>query len=137
MSGALNSLRGVKNCSMKINSLYIKKHISACLVLVTGLLAFGGNAQASPHASFSVNHTSGCAPLSVQFTSTSTGAVSYFWDFGNGNTSTLPNPTDLYAMAGSYTVTLIAYDAGGVGDTAGYSNYINAIGIPDADLNCS
>src|SRR5690242_2868028 len=108
----------------------IKKNLKLVLLLaqVIVLSVFSGDCLATPTASFSANQTSGCAPLSVQFTSTSAGAVSYFWDLGNGNTSTLPNPTNLYATAGSYTITLVVTDASGVSDTAVYSNYINAIG---------
>ena len=32
--------------------------------------------------------------------------VNYFWDFGDGNTSLLENPTHLYESDGTYTVTL-------------------------------
>lgn len=32
--------------------------------------------------------------------------TSYFWDFGDGNTSTAPNPTHPYAAPGDYTVKL-------------------------------
>ena len=34
----------------------------------------------------------------------------YYWNFGNGITSTLINPTISYASAGTYTITLIASD---------------------------
>ena len=44
--------------------------------------------------------------LSVDFTDTSTDADSYSWDFGNGTTSTLPDPSVTYADPGDYLVTL-------------------------------
>lgn len=47
--------------------------------------------------------------LTVQFTDQSAGTVQgYFWDFGDGNTSTQQNPIHTYAAGGSYTVCLIA-----------------------------
>ncbi len=46
--------------------------------------------------------------LSVTFTNTSTGATSYAWDFGDGNSSTEENPMHSYAEAGTYTVILTA-----------------------------
>lgn len=46
--------------------------------------------------------------LDVTFTNTSTDAVSYAWDFGDGSTSTLSDPTHTYDSAGTYTVILIA-----------------------------
>ncbi|MBK6837125.1 MAG: PKD domain-containing protein [Bacteroidetes bacterium] len=88
-----------------------------------------------PTASFTADQTTGCTPLSVQFTSTSTGAVSYYWDLGNGNTSTLPNPTNLYSTPGTYTISLIAYDGAGNSDTAVYTNYITVIGKPTAHFS--
>ena len=39
---------------------------------------------------------------------------SYFWDFGDGNTSTAQNPTHTYAEEGVYTITLTI--SGGEGD---------------------
>ena len=44
--------------------------------------------------------------LTAQLTNTSTDATSYFWDFGDGNTSTDPNPTHVYADTGDYVITL-------------------------------
>jgi PKD repeat protein len=42
------------------------------------------------------------------FTNQSQNATGYFWDFGDGFSSTLANPTHTYAMDGDYTVTLFA-----------------------------
>jgi len=49
---------------------------------------------------------------SVQFTDQSTNSpTQWAWDFGDGNTSFLQNPTHNYAAAGVYTVTLTATNA--------------------------
>ena len=51
----------------------------------------------------------GCGSLVVEFQDLSTGSPdTWLWDFGNGNTSTLKNPTAVYANPGIYDVTLIA-----------------------------
>ncbi|MFY7887152.1 MAG: SdrD B-like domain-containing protein, partial [Dolichospermum sp.] len=39
------------------------------------------------------------------------GSFTYFWDFGDGTTSTLQNPTHSYANAGEYDVKLIVGDS--------------------------
>ncbi len=49
----------------------------------------------------------------ISFTNTSSDAATYLWDFGDGATSTQPNPTHTYVMSGQYVVTLIARDACG------------------------
>ena len=46
------------------------------------------------------------------FTNSSTGAISYNWDFGDGNGTSDANPTHKYSGAGSFTVTLTATAAG-------------------------
>lgn len=51
----------------------------------------------------------GCAPQSINFNNTSTGALGYVWDFGdNSPTSTQQTPTHSYNEPGTYNVTLIA-----------------------------
>ncbi len=55
-----------------------------------------------PSAAFAMNINA----LSVVFTNNSTKALNYSWDFGDGNTSSLQNPTHTYATAGNYTVLL-------------------------------
>jgi gliding motility-associated-like protein len=64
-------------------------------------------------ADFRADNTAGCAPLVVNFTNTSTGAVSYYWDLGNGTTSVLTNPSGTYITAGTFTVTLTATSSSG------------------------
>jgi len=60
-----------------------------------------------PAAAFNVAPQEGYAPLTVQFTDTSTGNVtSWLWDFGDGNNSTSQNPSHEYSSSGTYTVRL-------------------------------
>ena len=42
----------------------------------------------------------------LSFSNTATDAVAYQWDFGNGNTSTLAKPLQLFTQTGSFTITL-------------------------------
>lgn len=44
----------------------------------------------------------------VVFNNVSTNADSYFWDFGDGQTSTEKSPTHVYAAKGMYTVKMLA-----------------------------
>src|SRR6478609_797999 len=84
---------------------------SLCFVVLffTAVLAF-----AQPVANFTANKTSGCSPLTVQFTSTSTGSpTSYEWNLGNSNSSTLQDPSATYVNPGTYTVSLKVTNAAG------------------------
>lgn len=69
-------------------------------------VAANNNGSNLPAASFSASPISGNAPLNVSFTDSSTGATSWFWKFGDGNTSNEMNPTHTYSKAGNYTVVL-------------------------------
>jgi PKD repeat protein len=57
-----------------------------------------------PEANFDVSVTD----FTATFTNTSINADTYSWNFGDGNTSNLPNPVHVYAEDGAYTVTLTA-----------------------------
>ncbi len=57
--------------------------------------------------------TSSVANGKVSFTNTSTDAVSYSWNFGDGTTSTEANPTHTYSESGSYNVVLTAKGSDG------------------------
>ncbi len=62
--------------------------------------------------------------LDFTFTNTSTGANSYLWDFGDGTTSTLQNPTHTYINPGIYTIILTVY---GPCDSSQAIQSVNAI----------
>jgi PKD repeat protein len=86
-------------------------------------------------ADFDVSPTSGVAPLTVQFTDTSTGVpTEWQWDFDNDNTvdSTEQNPSFTYTTAGTYTVKLTASNAVSNNEVI-KTNVVRAIGtiVPD------
>jgi PKD repeat protein len=65
-------------------------------------------------AAFTANPTAaGAAPLAVQFTDVTAvqSPTSWLWEFGDGTTSTLPNPSHTYAGAGIYDVRLTVTNA--------------------------
>ncbi len=91
---------------------------------------------AAPVANFSGTPTTGSAPLTVNFTDLSTGSpTSWSWNFGDGGTSTLQNPSHIYSAAGQYTVSLTATNGTGP-NTATKTNYITvSAAAPVADFS--
>lgn len=55
----------------------------------------------------------GIAPLIVNFSNNSQNTTTYFWDFGDGNTSTDFAPTHIYSENGTYVVVLTSINSGG------------------------
>ena len=83
-------------------------------------------------AFFNTDTTSGCAPLTVNFTQYSIGATNWHWDLGNGEVSTDQNVTTTYDTAGIYTATLFA-DNGCSFDTVSVD--ITVLASPPADFD--
>ncbi|MEO6452780.1 MAG: PKD domain-containing protein [Ginsengibacter sp.] len=92
-----------------------------------------------PGASFLMSDSvSNCPPLVVNFTNTSTNAITSSWDFGDGTTSLINNPSHFYAVPGIYNVTLKVSSHGNCIDQStkqivvkgpsGSFNYTNIIG---------
>jgi cytochrome c len=76
----------------------------------------GGDAR--PKAKISADPTSGPAPLEVAFSSEGSvhpggQTLTYEWAFGDGGTSTEPNPAHTYTEAGNYTARLTVTDEDG------------------------
>lgn len=67
-----------------------------------------------PIADFDADTTSG----SVQFTDLSQNADEWYWDFGDGNSSTGQFPVHTYSAAGNYTVTLTVSNEDGTASKA-------------------
>jgi gliding motility-associated-like protein len=84
-----------------------------------------------PVASFYMNDSvSICPPLMVNFFNTSTGSISWQWDLGDGSSSVLFSPSDLYTGTGYDTVMLIAVNAYGCRDTV--YGHVNLFGYAGA-----
>ena len=79
-----------------------------------------------PIAAFNATDTAICIGQLCSFINTSSGTtLSYSWDFGDGGTSTQPNPTHAYSQTGTYTVQLIVFDPSGCRDTLVRTGYID------------
>ena len=85
-----------------------------------------GNSQCT--ADFSGSPLFGCGPLTTNFTDASTNAVTWNWNFGDGNTSNLQNPSHTYSTPGIHTVALTITSGGGCSDTRTRSSYVQVIG---------
>jgi len=86
-------------------------------------------------AGFTTNTTTLQSGQSVQFTNTSSNAVSYLWTFDGGtpSSSTAQNPVVTYPNNGTYSVQLVAYGANNT-DTELKTNYITVID-PNAEVD--
>jgi PKD repeat protein len=78
------------------------------------------------NSAMSVDYSSGCTPLAVQFTDISNGALTWNWSFGDGDTSTLQNPSHTYTTNGTYDVMLICTFPSGCTDTTFYNDFITS-----------
>ena len=99
------------------------------------------NIFCSPVASFNASPLSGCIPLNVLFTSTTTlGSApisTYFWDYGDGNTGNLNPVNHNYTISGCKNVTLIVTDANGCNDDTTMANLICIDDQPSASFTSS
>jgi len=60
---------------------------------------------------FDMIGSSGCAPITVNFTNNNPGMLSYLWNFGNGNISLSENPApQVYTTPGDYLVQYTAWN---------------------------
>lgn len=98
----------------------------------------------TPTANITSNSNNSCqAPFLVNFNSNaSPDAISYLWNFGDGNTSTGINPSNNYQAPGNFTVRLIVNNAFGCPDTFIRSNFIQIAPtvvsfIPDSLGGCA
>jgi len=77
----------------------------------------------------------GCAPYDAVFDNTSQGGQQFFWDFGDGTTSTAASPTHLYTLPGTYLVTLIAIDSSTCNIVDSFRFTITVYSLPTADFS--
>ena len=66
----------------------------------------------SSNLGFNMSSSVVCTPATINFTNNNVGMLSYFWDFGNGNTSNIEQPVDqIYSQSGQYIVQYSAIQA--------------------------
>jgi PKD repeat protein len=83
-----------------------------------------------PVANFTGSPTNGMTPLTVNFADNSSGSpTSWAWTFGDGGSSAAQNPSHIYTVAGTYSVTLQATNALG-SNTLTKANYITVTPPP-------
>ena len=99
------------------------------LVLIAMFLSCSATPQVT--ADFTtITSTTGCGSLVVEFKDLSVGGpTSWLWDFGNGNTSTLKEPTTIYSIPGLYDVKLTVSDSNSI-DTKTILSYIEVYQNP-------
>lgn len=94
-------------------------------------------ADPAPVIAFSGDETVSCEePFTVNFTNESTGdymPFTYEWDFGDGGTSTLENPSHEYLVYGDYDVTLTATNTFGCSTTLTIDDFVQI--DPDVDVD--
>lgn len=124
---------GTYNVQLTVNSINGCTNVKDTIIVIHPL----------PVASYTVIDT--CIYDSAAFNNTTTltpgNIVSWSWDFGDGNSSTLKSPSNLYSNYGTYTVDLIALsDSGctdiGTGSVTIYPQPIMGF-IPTSPAGCS
>ena len=112
----------------------MKNLIWILIIICTPLI----NLSAQVTADFTADSTKSCKSMVVSFTNNSvpSSGLTYAWDFGNGNTSVIENPSVAYTQAGSYSVKLVVTD-GVNSDTVIKTNYITIYSVPEVNTEIS
>jgi gliding motility-associated-like protein len=92
---------------------------------------------ANPLPSFTPSATSGCAPMTINFTNNSVDSESCVWVFSNGETSTSCNPSITFTQGGCYDVSLTTTNSFGCVNTFGASSIICIEDLPNANFTAN
>ena len=121
-------LSGSTSYSYRVRAIDAAGNLSAYSAVASATTA--APLVAAPTANFTATPVSGTAPLTVNFTSTSSGTIdTYAWDFGDGTTSTVPNPSKVFSTPGTYSVVLTVTGPGG-SNTVTKGNIITVSSAP-------
>ncbi|MBK9283898.1 MAG: PKD domain-containing protein [Sphingobacteriaceae bacterium] len=119
---------GFYNVSLTVASAFCSATITKTLTV-----------NVKPVADFTMSPLTGCSPLAVNFTNTSTNASLFLWNFGTTptNTSNLVNPsftfTNNLLVNADFTITVIATSSAGCVDSIKKS--INVFPTPQTSFN--
>jgi|GEM_PF-2115353 len=109
---------GDGNTSTMQNPMHTYSSPGTYTVCLTAINACGSNIICQPVNAICPTPTSAYSFTTNQLTATFTdgttgGPLGWFWDFGDGGTSTLQNPSHTYAVGGTYTVCLVTVNSCG------------------------
>jgi PKD repeat protein len=129
--GASNS--GLAN--VRVDMLQLRTSDKLVIAATHGRGLFSSDLFTSPTALFSAESVLGYIGSNINFVSSSYKATSWLWDFGDGQTSTLENPTHVYFSAGRYNITLTINGGAASLTKTSYIHILPNRGIPYAPAN--
>ena len=131
--GALRTSYKIKTLVKRTNTTLLKAGGLWVIALMGSIYALAQN----PVANFTANVTSGCGPLTVQFTDQSTGSpTGWNWEFSNGTLSSVQNPGVTFNAPGTYSVKLVVLNANGISQLERI-DYITVFPSPTADFSAN
>lgn len=86
----------------------------------------------SPNANFAIDLACANTVLPIENLSTSTETPTYLWNFDDGTTSGLANPSKNYATIGVYTISLLVTNSNGCADST--QSLVNVFATPVSSL---
>lgn len=126
--------------SLFLLSILLTVLLPACAAALPGTDTTSGYITVTnpPVADFFTSTRYGPSPFTVSFSDSSRGyaPMTYRWDFGDGGTSEMQNPTHTYTNDGEYTVTLTVKNQYGT-DTRTKPAYVGAGIPPVADFSAA
>lgn len=138
-NGTISSGQG--NDSLLVNWTIGTGYVSVTAVdIATGCISMPDSCQPSvlpaPTAAFTSTSVDGFDPNHeffdlYTFTDQSTGASTWDWYFGDGNTSSNQNPINVYTTTGFYNVSLVVTNAAGCSDSINVEVPVGGILVPN------
>ena len=125
----LNAYSGMNGVVIRFES--VNNGIAGNNLFIDNINITGDQSSSPPTASFNAQ-SSVCVGDFIQFSNNSLGGSSYVWDFGDGSSSDIMNPTHEYTSVGTYNVQLTVINAFG-SDT--FSQTIIVGSIPTVEIS--
>ena len=87
------------------------------------------------YSNFIIDINNGCQGMQVSFTDITTNSPdTWFWDFGDGSTSNVQNPTHIFSNAGVFDITLTTSKGGQCIDSKIFYSAIEVYANPDVQI---
>jgi gliding motility-associated-like protein len=105
---------------------------AGCVLLLVLSILFANSQDEKSSVDFTITRSIGCTPLITNFIDNTPLATSWLWNFGNGNSSILQNPSATF-FAGEHVVSLTAWN--GAGEQLGNrQKAIEAFELPNVEI---